>query len=121
MKPWTRIYTPRRHGNGHKIERDPDGRISICDWSGIHSHQTDDGPLIVAPGTIVRVDYGDYGISYTVPVTVEREGRQGRASIDTDSMRALSEVVPVKVEYSPAFIALRDDVHFAGLLSPAFE
>lgn len=123
MATWTCIHRPKARMQGHFIfRRKSDGAVSIADWSGPTPDTTDDGPLIVKPGTIVTVEYGKYGLSYSVPVWCERDEREGRVALVTLTMRALSkaEGLRLKVDYSESFKQLRDDVYFAGLLSPAY-
>lgn len=119
---WRRVHSAVSRAAGHRIDRDAAGRISLCDWSAPISDSTDDGPLIVAPGAIVKVTYAkSLGVVYIVPVSVEREeGRHGFVHTTTETMRALSALVPIKVEFSAEFIELRDEVQYASGFSPAY-
>lgn len=119
---WRRIHSASSRDTGHRIDRDDTGRISLCDWSAPISDRTDDGPLIVAPGSIVKITYVKrLGVVYLVPVAVERDGgRHGVVHTTTETMRALSALVPLKVELSAEFADLRDEVHFASGFSPAY-
>lgn len=119
---WTRIHNPSKRGDSHRLARHEDGRISILDYSGATPDATDDGPLIVQFGTIVTVEYGKYGISYSVPVWCERGARSGCVHVSTETMRALAALpgLGLRATRSPSFVALCDEVFFAGLLSPAY-
>lgn len=121
-RKWTLIHTPRIAEDGHKLHRRSDGAVSITDWSGETPDETDDGPLIVEPGTIVTVHYEKpYGVIYIVPSRVERDGgRIGRVWSGPETMRALSKAVDVRVEYDASFKRIQKEVFFAGMLSPAF-
>jgi hypothetical protein len=121
MSPFNRcLHRPAKPRNGHKVFANAEGLISLCDWSGRTPECTDDGPLIVKPGTIVTVTFYRGEVVYTVPVDVPRTGGDGRVWIDTETMRGLSAVVPLRVDRSPEFEALRLDVEFAAGFAPAY-
>lgn len=122
MSHWTALHRPERM-KGHKIHRDEQGRISLCDWSGSTPDRTDDGPLIVEPRTIVTACVCRYAntVAFDVPVHCTRTGEPGLVRVNADTMRALVHLVFLKVDRSPEFKRLHQDVEFAAGLSPAFE
>lgn len=81
---WKLLFAPSNRLDGHRIFINDEGLISLCDLSGLIPSRTDDGPLIVNPGSTVTVGvwmttkYGTF--DYSVPVYVERGDREGFVS-----------------------------------------
>lgn len=120
---WTRLFTPPRNGDGHKVSRRvADGAISLHDWSGNNPYTTDDGPLIVAPGTIVTVTVCRGDVVYIVPAHCERSDDAGKVWTTQATMDALVKALPsIRVEYDDHFRRAQDAIfHAQSAYSPAY-
>lgn len=97
MTKWTCLFKPKSEGHGHLVFKDEEGWISVCDWSGDDPSQADDGPLYVAPETVVKVALrgsleGAYSVysEFTFPVLVARNrGEVGHVSTNYATIVAL--------------------------------
>lgn len=95
------VYSNR---DGHRFFRDEAGRISIADQSGDTPEETDDGPLVVVPGSECMVNYQrQWGLSVSVPVTCTRSGTRSTVWLIPRDFSVLRTLVPVSVAQSEGF------------------
>lgn len=100
--------TIHRFGSGttyHRLYEYADGRISILDHSSNDPDQTDDGPLIVEPGTVCELDVTQRGeIVVIVPVLCTRDDSDGRCYIGIPVAERLFQLVPrLKISKNPKY------------------
>lgn len=89
------IHQFGRAGLYHKLYQYSDGRVSILDSSGDRPETSDDGPLIVQPGTVCELDALKNGeIIVIVPVLCTRGNRDGLCYVGLPVAERLFELVP---------------------------
>ena len=98
----------RQRGDHRIYSRRTDGAISICDNSGPGPDYTDDGPLIVKPGTVATLGFSKLigALFYSVPVHCERDDRSGYVSLTPEVYSALRMLVPLHTELTQEAVAM---------------
>lgn len=95
ISQFTLLYRSSFRENDHSLWRAPDGRVVISDQSGETPETTDDGPLYVDTGRVVKVPLGVSGV--LLPLLTP-SGKKTSTPTSFATLRRLKDLCPIQIE-----------------------